>query len=758
MCPNRNKYLNCAGYYSDLVYMTLSEYISFELSDRLRLKLALKTCIACLIAELVSYAFNFKNGYWIVFTTFLSTQLTMRMTISKGVMRIAATVIGCITGFFAVYAFQGQPHIIAVLGFFWVLIMFYIGMNGIYPFGALLAAFTPLIIVYMGDTLIDQAFTHTFLRMLDILIGVCISWAVVYFVFPVNDEEVLTENLGSLIKKNIYISINILKGNSGFDIEKEVYEFRKLVKRANNFIQNSNIGQSSVIGQDQYRLAVSLCRAMLSHMLHLHRVMSEGHSHEQNGVFAGSSFIIELSDMMEEILSTPAKDVIGYLSGHGESLARFQAHLNSEIIEPHGWLAHEEKSRELLFSRIRLLFYLVKILLELSKMSQNRMKIEVPASSVGEPSLKDGIARLKKFNGEAATGALKGALSVFLSIILWVIPFKSMQAMVPAVIVSYTGYKGQSLRRFIFLALGAGAGSAAGIAFFYMSGHVNLFMTGVISVILFVFSYVGLGEEDWSSIGVNGGITFIICIGPLAGMPEHYSLILKSTAGMIFGGLLAALIMKFVFPVNLRRMLEVSMGGLALVYIKGFDIINGIITGKTGSFDEMDETWKSLRRLTSGYIDLLRDLKWDMLFLDKRLNNPALDEDAVYYIYRNFVSVFFILKFIGSDGLNRNIEKSVDEAMNLLNMLHADWKNLLKGETISDIGTLEEKSYMLWRECEDLLEKETADRVVTIDKKGLLYQEMFLYDLSSLIRKMIDVIRLFMDRPEFIKELRSDVV
>lgn len=738
--------------------MTISEYLKFELADSLRLRLALKTCIACLIAELIAYAFNLENSYWIVFTTFLSTQLTMRMTISKGVIRIAATVIGCIAGFLAVYAFQGQPFVIAVLGFFWVFVMFYIGMNGIYPFGALLAAFTPLIIAYLGDALIDQAFSRSFLRMLDILIGVCISWAVVYFVFPVNDEEVLTESLGNLIKKNIYISLNILKGNSGIDIEKEVYEFRKMVKRANNFIQNSNIGQSSSVGQDQYRLAVSLCRALLSHMLHLHRIMSEQYSREWDADFAGSSFLTKLTDMMEEILHTPAEDVIVYLSGHGDTLAGFQSHLNSEIIEPHGWLAHKGKSRELIFSRIRLLFYLVKILLELSKMSRNRMKIEVPASSASEPSLKEGISRLKRFNSEAAAGAFKGALSVFLSVILWVIPFKSMQAMVPAVLVSYTGYKGQSLRRFIFLALGVVTGSLAGLAFFYISGHVNLFMTGVISVILFVFSYIGLGEEDWSAIGINGGITFIICIGPLAGMPEHYSLIMKSTAGMIFGGLMATLIMKFVLPVNLRHMLEVSIGGLASIYIKGFDIINGIVTGKTDSFDEMDETWTSLRRLTSGYIDLLRDLKWDMLFLDKRFNNPALDEDAVYYIYRNFVSVFFILKFMGGDGLNRNIEKSVGEAMNLLNMVHDNWKNLLKGDAVSDIGTLEEKSSMLWRECENLLEKETADKAAAIDRKGLLYQEIFLYDLSSLIRKMIDVIRLFMDSPELIKVLKSDWV
>jgi len=272
---------------------------------------------------------------------------------------------------------------------------------------------------------------------------------------------------------------------------------------------------------------------------------------------------------------------------------------------------------------------------------------------------------------------------------------------------------------------------------------------------LFIFSYIGLSEEDWSFSGIIAGITFIICIGPLSKMPDHFTLFYNSMLGMIFGGLITSLIMKFLLPFDFKKLLVSSIGSLASIYISSFDIIRDTVNGKSDSFNEMDTAWKQLRNATVQYTDLLRDLKWDMLFLDKRLNNPVINEDAVSYIYRNFISLFFILKFIGNVRLDSNIEKFVNEAINLTSMLHADWNRLLSGTQISDMKILEEKASVLWKECENIIENEASYSTQRVDKRNLLYQEIFLYDLTSLIKKIIDMLKLFMDNPEFIRDMNT---
>jgi hypothetical protein len=105
--------------------------------------------------------------------------------------------------------------------------------------------------------------------------------------------------------------------------------------------------------------------------------------------------------------------------------------------------------------------------------------------------------------------------------------------------------------------------------------------------------------------------------------------------------------------------------------------------------------------------------------------------------------------------MNINIETSLRKAMSLLMRLHEEWNSLVTGGKSGDISSIGEESIELWRDCENTLRLEIAAKGYASDGKNLLYDEIFLFDLCAQIRKIADVLRLFMDNPELANSVRE---
>ncbi|MGV8118469.1 MAG: FUSC family protein [Candidatus Xenobiia bacterium LiM19] len=180
--------------------LSFREIVHSELSASLRLRLALKTAIACIIGEMAVIALHLSQGYWVIITFFVVMQFTVSTTTKKALMRIVGTASGCIVGLVLVTLIPERHSLILSVLSVWCMVLLYVSLRGVYPYACLLAALTPMVIAFTGSGHMPGTASLALSRFTDIAVGSTIAWLVTIFVMPVSEMKEINLNSGRLIR------------------------------------------------------------------------------------------------------------------------------------------------------------------------------------------------------------------------------------------------------------------------------------------------------------------------------------------------------------------------------------------------------------------------------------------------------------------------------------------------------------------------------------------------------------------------------
>ncbi|MDV6168082.1 FUSC family membrane protein [Flavobacterium sp. DG1-102-2] len=211
---------------------TLKENLGFS-STIFRHSMRLTMCIA--MGTILSFIFPLQNVYWILLTIVVIMRPGYGLTKQRSYQRIVGTILGGVIAF-AVLSFVHHPVIIGTLTIICMLLGYTFTATN-YRIGA---TFVTIYVVFVYGMLTPDI-THVIqYRILDTAIGVAITFAANYFLWP--SWEFMS--LPVFIKKSIEANRNYLSEISHYYNQKGIVPTSYRLARKNAFIELGNLMSS----------------------------------------------------------------------------------------------------------------------------------------------------------------------------------------------------------------------------------------------------------------------------------------------------------------------------------------------------------------------------------------------------------------------------------------------------------------------------------------------------------------------------------
>jgi uncharacterized membrane protein YccC len=175
-----------------------SHFIPLDLSWR-NVVFSLRTAAAAIVALAVAYWLELDNPKWATITVYILAQPTVGGAMAKGAWRAAGTLAGGLLGLVLVGLFSQAAELLVAATALSVGVSFYAGarLRNFAAYGALLAAYTTVLVAYEGAVHPSDAWSVAVDRTSAILIGIACSTAASALIFPRYASEALQDALRS---------------------------------------------------------------------------------------------------------------------------------------------------------------------------------------------------------------------------------------------------------------------------------------------------------------------------------------------------------------------------------------------------------------------------------------------------------------------------------------------------------------------------------------------------------------------------------
>lgn len=630
-----SKFLN--GFSSAFSHIRRAAGIEF--SDSLRLKLALKTATACLMAMAAARLLGLPQEYWAVISAFLIVQLSLADTLRKGLLRITGTLGGCLFGLILALIFPGKVYLCAAALFVWCVGLFYFSQHRRYSYAITLAALTPFMVIMGGAADYHHAAAVAADRFATITLGVLLAWFVTAFLGPIKEKKELAASCGKMIKRSLSFCLTVFRDPSSASLPSEEALLREYLYRIEYFLEKIDFAEEAGFGPERARSLITSLRSLLSYAFHLKKTLLEGRSIPEREEPIETGFTRHLSLFRDKLRKVRDEHVPAYLAAHREEIGRICADLEEEKMSLYHSPKAEGSINPLRVTRIMFLFYLADTLVEIGDNSSRPPQAkEIPEKDPTRPAPKP--KRSLAIDAEAARSALKTSTAVLISALAWAFPLKNIQAVISATLIAGQRHQSASYRKAFFRILGTILGGAAGFALVVLLGHWEEAMALPAAAVILLFSYIGLGEEDWHYTGLTAGLCFILVVGSISPGEQIPAAALRRLAGVLLGGLTAALVVKFVFPFDYRKKLAALQKRLLTLCRASLDALGEKIAGGGGDKDEINNLRREMRDTSLEFVSLSRFIAWDRIRNFRRRRYYSKLSQLVLNIYRNFFPLF----------------------------------------------------------------------------------------------------------------------
>ncbi|MFC3907916.1 FUSC family protein [Legionella dresdenensis] len=247
----------------------LQQFIPRTLENRA----ALRTAIAALAAVLIAFALHVDKPYWSGMTVVILANIYTGNIIDKALMRIAGSIIGAWAGFF-IAGFIANSFALYLLANFSLIAMavYYYNFSR-YAYAYLLAALSAFLVISEVAVNPEQAFYIAIWRPVDIGLGVLVSAASAFCLFPNN----IYENVNKEVKAVFNALTNLLDQTEQLlisndpkafiEVDKQTLLLKKKIRKATEMLDfmRREIGFERV-RIDQFRFLLDagfgLCRTI----------------------------------------------------------------------------------------------------------------------------------------------------------------------------------------------------------------------------------------------------------------------------------------------------------------------------------------------------------------------------------------------------------------------------------------------------------------------------------------------------------------
>lgn len=203
---------------------------------------ALRTAIAALAAILLAFALHLDKPYWSGMTAVILANIYTGNIIDKAIMRIAGTIVGAWLGYWLAGFIANSFFLYLLTCFMLVAVAVYYYNFSIYAYAYLLVALSGIIVISELAINPDAAYWVAIWRPIEIGLGVVVSAAAAFCLFPnnIHDElsaeisllfdhfqQVLSQFEKSLLQADTKTKENLLQS---------IYQFKKRVRKSTEMI------------------------------------------------------------------------------------------------------------------------------------------------------------------------------------------------------------------------------------------------------------------------------------------------------------------------------------------------------------------------------------------------------------------------------------------------------------------------------------------------------------------------------------------
>ena len=555
-----------------------------------RVKYALKATLACLICILINEYWHLDYGFFSVISAFVLLSMFYDNTASKGIQRFIGIFFGAILAVLIVNLFYDVKPIYLFIMLSWIGLCTYLyaDQRFPYPYAALMSGIFSGVIMLHGTESYSEVESLASSLVIQVAIGVFIATLVYRFLWPVNYKTHLRDALSAVFEDfgNMFLSIKSKTLESqaskipsirlSFDTFSHLLDFAKKASQEQKdvifpeHIYIEFIGHCKNLFIDTQELESNLKRhnsILLEDAdikIHLKKILDNLSGHSQ---MIGKTIL-----QNQNIKLTPLSD---QLIRNIESVEkRLQSLRNYEG-------ATQRLNQSELFATGATLLLLRDIVNEFEKVTKAYNKIQegrsVDKITTTPQILEKKIKETFHINIESLKHSVKVVIITILILLGSIFYYidAGIQALITALIISAQANLGQATLkeklRFVAVVMGGFYGLLCLIIISVFPNFLVFLLLFTLG--LFVGSYIATGSERVSYAGVQTGIVLpmilLISNGPTG------SLIIANERlfGVIIGGAIALIILRFIWPDDPLKQLKVKISKGFILCGKIFSIL-----------------------------------------------------------------------------------------------------------------------------------------------------------------------------------------
>lgn len=515
---------------------------------------ALRTAVAALVAVLLAFKLHLDKPYWSGMTTVILANIYTGTIIDKAMMRIAGTIFGALFGYFLAGFIANSFFLYIFMSFMLVAIAVYHYNFSIYAYAWLLAAISAFIVISELAINPDEAFKVAVWRPIEIGLGVLVSAATAFCLFPekihialAKEVDELFDGFSELLKQ--LEGCLLQQNDAGYDeLSQQLYLFKKKVKKAAEMIcfmrRELGFKREKI---DQFRLLLDSFYDLTRVINYF--VLSNQSTQNKEGLSGSKLPVADVFNALNQDLQSIKRAFLIHSSTLEalKTAKRLQA-IDQIIALPSLKPANKQQSE---LEAVHMLRQMNDKLISLGMLFTEGHLVNSTKANL--------ISRQRRLQNDPdiIKHSIKAGLSVILALLFWLVSNwpGGLNGIISSIVISIRKNIYEMKNISLYRVLGCLAGG--GLALFALS-YCEMNLYDLIIVVFFAvwgFSYFSFKYSNYAYIGLQANIALIITLAQGGGPPSHLSPPLERLGGIFIGIAATFIVANAIWRTDLLSML-----------------------------------------------------------------------------------------------------------------------------------------------------------------------------------------------------------
>lgn len=525
--------------------------------ETLENRAAIRTALACITAILLAFALHTDKPYWAGMTVVVVANLYTGSIIDKAIMRIFGTIIGAWLGFFIARYIANSFFLYFIINFFLVAIAVYYYNFSKYAYAYLLGAIGGFIVI--SELAIDpaQSFWIAVWRPIEIGLGVLVSAAFAFCVFPNRIEDSVIKEVRSIFADIDHLLLNmdklLVKGDLSLlpQMVAANLSLKKRIRKAMDMLgfMRHEVGyQRSIMNKHRFLLdsCYSASRA-ISYFLASNQFED---SEMPKDCLPIESCLTVIRQDFTEVQALFFEGSVSTSAQSGQALADFDAQM-AQL----GKLSLQAHQHCLLVAHFLRQMTALLCQLRSSLVSGGRA---LPAHKI--ISAQEQLRR----DPDVIIHSVKAGLAAILALAFWLLSNwpGGLNGIVSSIVISIRRhlYEMHNISAFRLLGCILGGGVAL-VSLFFFSLNLYLFLL-IVFFSVWAFSLFSFKQVNYAYIGLQANFALVIAMAQAGGPPLSIVPAMERLGGVVIGIVASFLVANVLWRTNLLTMLQRQLRSL----------------------------------------------------------------------------------------------------------------------------------------------------------------------------------------------------